>query len=70
LVGDINGLITQVVEGLGEASEAVRDQFKSNNIHNRKLKEQRVSTIESVYGLKAGVKDEDYDGKSIFMASG
>lgn len=70
LVGDINGLITQVIEGLGEASEAARDQFKRNNIHNRKLKEQRVSSIESVYGLKPGIKDEDYDGKSVFMASG
>lgn len=70
LVGDINGLISQVVDGLGEASEATRERFKANNIHNRKLKEQQVSAIESVYGLKPGVTDDDYDGKSVFMASG
>ena len=70
LVGEINGLIVQVVAGLSEASEATRDRFKTNNIHNRRLKEQRVSAVESVYGLKPGIRDDDYDGKSIFMASG
>jgi len=70
LVGEINGLISQVVECLEQASEATLARFKENNTHNRKLKQQRVSNIESVYGLKPDVADDDYDGKTVFMASG
>ena len=70
LVGEINGLISQVVECLAQASEATLARFKENNAHNRKLKQQRVSNIESVYGLKPDVADDDYDGKTVFMASG
>jgi len=70
LVGEINGLISQVVECLAQASEATLARFKENNTHNRKLKQQRVSNIESVYGLKPDVADDDYDGKTVFMASG
>lgn len=70
LVGEINGLISQLVDSLAQASEATMARFKANNIHNRKLKEEKVSNIEAIYGLKPDVPDEDYDGKTVFMASG
>jgi len=70
LVGEINSLISQLVDSLAQASEATMARFKANNIHNRKLKEEKVSNIEAIYGLKPDVPDEDYDGKTVFMASG
>jgi len=70
LVGEINGLISQLVDSLAQASEATMARFKANNIHNRKLKEEKVSNIEAIYGPKPDVPDEDYDGKTVFMASG
>jgi benzoylformate decarboxylase len=70
LVGEINGLISQIVESLAQASEATLARFNETNVRNRKLKQQRVSNIESIYGLKPDVSDDDYDGKTVFMASG
>lgn len=70
LVGEIDGLISQIIESLAQASEATIARFKANSIHNRRLKEGKVSNIESIYGLKPDVADDDYDGKSVFMASG
>lgn len=70
LVGEINGLISQIVESLAQASEATLARFNETNVRNRKLKQQRVSIIEPIYGLKSDVSDDDYDGKTVFMASG
>lgn len=70
LVGEINGLISQIVASLAQASEATLARFNETNVRNRKLKQQRVSNIESIYGLKPDVSDDDYDGKTVFMASG
>lgn len=70
LVGEISGLISQLVESLGKASESTRERFKANNVENRRLKEDRESTVSTTYGLKSGITDDDYDGKSVFMASG
>ena len=70
LIGDINGLINQVCVALGQCSEAASKRFTENNLNNRRLKEQRPSSIDTLYGLKSNITDDEYDGKRVFMASG
>ncbi len=70
LIGDINGLINQVCSALDQCSEEATQRFTDNNLNNRNLRKQRPSSIDSLYGLKPNISDDEYDGKTVFMASG
>jgi benzoylformate decarboxylase len=70
LVGEIKGLLDQTISVLDRCSDATSQRFKANSMNNRRLKEQRPSSVDLLYGLNPSISDDEYDGKSIFMKSG
>jgi len=70
LIGDPRGLLEQLIKDLQQRSAPVHEHFQQNRHRNEERHRQRPDRTQELYGLKPGLNDEAYDGKTMFMASG
>lgn len=70
LVGDLSGLIQQLVTHLRQFSPDLQSRFSANRQRNQLRRSEQADRVPELYGLKADRQDDDYDGVHAFMASG